>query len=260
MPTLHNLYHQHRHLYGSVPPLSNPNSCQVCLGICGESFTICPGCRTANLKLHLDAGQRGMVIPLSTAFISGLTPQADWYRALRSYKRTEADFNTHHEKIAALLGVGLHIHNDRFSEVLGGPADRLAVVPSRQERYRDPNMVVQQPLYRIMARIQLPDEQTLAPALVHTGAALRHTVNVTAFCCTDPSIRTQRVILIDDSLVTGGSSASARACLLAHGVESVIIVTAARVISPTFADDVGAAAYIAAASQQHDPQRWPRQD
>lgn len=266
MTTLRDLYQRHHAIYGSVPPLAHANTCPVCLGVRGAGYARCAGCNQAGLEPHVGSGVGGVLVPLSTAFEDGgarpgsqSDPVVEWYRALRSYKRSDAEFAEHSEKLVGILGVGLHLHVDRLTETLAGSADRVCIVPSRQERYRTVEGVVDQPLHRVVQRIQLPAEMHLVPTLVHSGRELRHVVDASAFTCIDEAVRGERVVLIDDSLVSGGSAASARACLIAAGAESVVVVTAARVVRPDFAREIGAAGYLDAARFAHDAERWVRE-
>lgn len=266
MTTLRDLYQRHHSIYGSVPPLAHANTCPVCLGVRGAGYTRCAGCSKAGLERHVGTGPTGVLVALSTAFEDGGSqassqndPLVAWYRALRGYKRSDAEYDEHHEKLVGILGVGMHIHADRLADLLGGPADRACIVPSKQERFRTQERVIEQPLHRVVQRIQLPREMRLLPTLVHSGRELRHEVDPSAFTCIDASVRGERVVLIDNSLVSGGSAASARASLLSAGAESVMVVTAARVVRPDFARDIGADGYLDAARMPHDAERWMRE-
>lgn len=266
MTTLRDLYRRHHAIYGSVPPLAHANTCPVCLGVRGAGYARCAGWNQAGLEPHAGSGPSGVLVPLSTAFEDGgvqpgsqSDPLVEWYRALRSYKRSDAEFAEHSDKLVGMLGVGLHLDVDRLAGLLGGCADRVCVVPSRQERYRTAEGVVEQPLHRVVQRIRLPQAMQLPPTLVHSGRELRHEVDASAFACIDEAVRGERVVLIDDSLVTGGSAMSARACLLAAGAAAVVVVTAARIVRPAFAHDIGADEYLDAARRPHDDARWVRE-
>jgi len=215
---------------------------------------------------HAGSGSEGVLVPLTTAFEDGGAQRGgqsdalvEWYRALRGYKRSDAEFAEHSEKLVGILGVGLHLHVDRLAETLAGSADRACIVPSKQLRYRKPEGVVEQPLHRVMQRIHLPQAMQIVPTLAHSGRELRHAVDASAFTCIDESVRGERVVLVDDSLVTGGSAMSARACLLAAGAAAVVVVTAARIVRPTFAQEIGAADYLDAARVPPDAERWVRE-
>ncbi len=205
-------------------------------------------------------------MPLSTAFEEGASrevaadPLVEWYRMLRGYKRTDADFDAYHEALVGLIGVGLHYHVDRIEELLGGAANRVCVVPSSNDEFRTSEKALDQPLYRAVRRIRLPRAMHLSAPLEHSGVKRRHAVDASTFTCIDGAVRGERIILVEDAIVTGASAMSARACLLEAGVQSVVVVAAARIVQPTFvqSERIDADAYLVAARAPHDFERWVR--
>lgn len=248
------LYEQYRRLYGSVPTIAE-GACDVCLGRKTASFSTCIACDHGGFAHHIGRGERSQFIPLSTALLHGTEPPADWYRALREYKRTATAYQEHWHKLVGLIGVGFANNSDRIESVLGGRIDVFTVVPSSS--VRDPAALGKQPFTSVVWSYK-PIHDRLVWSLVATADKTR-ALNPAAFRCVRPeAIRGKRIVLLDDSWVTGGSALSARACLLAAGAASVVIVVAARVVNPDFARIEGGDPYHAAMLRPHDAKAWPR--
>lgn len=253
------LYATFHPLFGSVPsPTLTAGACPVCFGVKGHTYPRCIGCQHANISSHVGSGSDAQFVPLTTAFESGLQPQAEWYSALREYKRTEAGFDEHHLKLSTILGMGLHNHRARLEAQVGGAIDLITVVASSREHLRAAGALQTHELYRALQRLDFL-AGALRPVLVHQGDKLRGAIDGDAFACIEPAaVNGKRIVLIDDTWVSGAGPVSARASLLAAGAAAVTIVVAARVVRPSFADVIGAADYLAHAGRLHDPERWPR--
>lgn len=258
--TITSRYYEYRSLYGTVPALDSSGFvCPVCLGVKGGEFATCAGCRNAGLEAHLGAGRTASFIPLSTAFQGGGNePAATWYRALQEYKDTKAGFDEHHQKVTAVVAMGLRSQQQRIEQLLGGGIDRVTVVPSSRSHLLAPQALPTQPLYRALHRSRWL-QALLVPTLAHSGRKFRSTVSPDAFSCVDDvAVRGKRFVLVDDSWVSGANAVSAYRRLLSCGAAAAVVVTAARVVRPSFAEEIGAEAYLDAAREQHDPRAWPR--
>lgn len=253
--TVQGLYAEFRGLYGSVPTYAD-GACEVCLGRKNAAYPTCIPCDRNGFERRIGRGPSSVFFPLSTALLHGSEPPASWYRALREYKRTGAGFQEHWTKVAASLGMGLHGNEERFASALGGPIDAYTIVPS--STIRDEVELPSQELYYAVWCMKFLRAK-LRLLLVATMDKAREQVRPQAFRCLRPQeVVGRRIVLIDDSWVTGGSALSARECLLDAGAAGVAIVVAARVVNPDFARVEDVDPYHVAMLRPHDPTRWPR--
>ena len=70
----------------------------------------------------------------------------------------------------------------------------------------------------------------------------------------------ERVILIEDTWVTGATALSAAGALLGRGVESVAILPIARMVELGFWNSrYGGHPYLGVLEKPYDPAEWPRE-
>jgi hypothetical protein len=198
-----------------VEPLTVPGSCAVCRGPARPRFARCYQC-----DRHEPAG-RGLladaVVPISYA-VKGTSLAADLWR----YKSWSAPSPAARTSLLALLLVFLHDHGACVWSQAGmaGP-DRLAVVPTGGGR-PGPH-----PLLRLVSPyVRLP----LARLDIRPGTQGRE-LNVNRFRA-DRSADGGRVLLLDDSWVSGASAQSAAAALRLAGARQVAIVVLGRHVDP----------------------------
>ncbi len=227
-----------RQLPGPRPPL--PDSCVVCRGPVQAGYARCVQCaRHAALGGHLLADT---VVPVSYA-VRGSTLTACLWR----YKSELRGASAAGTALLALLLVFLHDHggcvwhaaapSERPGPVRSG---RLAVVPSG---YGRPGA---HPLQRLVAPyLRLP----LAGLTLHPGAQGRD-LDTRRFTA-DAEVRGARILLLDDTWVSGASVQSAAAALKLAGAASVTAVVLGRYVNTT---DPAVAAFAARVSDAaYDP-------
>jgi len=194
-----------------VEPLTGPGSCAVCRGPARPGFARCYQC-----DLHELAG-RGLladaVVPISYA-VKGTALAADLWR----YKSWSAPSPAARTSLLALLLVFLHDHGACVWSQAGMAApDRLAVVPTGGGRPGPHPLLGLVSPYLRLPRARLD---------IRPGTQGRE-LNVNRFR-TDQSAVGGRVLLIDDSWVSGASAQSAAAALKLAGARHVAIVVLGR--------------------------------
>jgi hypothetical protein len=196
-----------------LPTLYLPRAsacCRVCRGPVGPGFGLCYQCAQ-----HAELGGgllADVVVPVSYA-VRG-TPFA---HALWRYKAGEDLAGG----LLALLLVFLHDHGACIWQQAGLPGpDRLAVVPSGQGR---PGA---HPLLRLISPcLRLP----LAPLTLRPGEQGRD-LNADRFGA--GPVAGARVLLLDDSWVSGASAQSAAMSLKLAGAAKVAVVVLGRHLNP----------------------------
>lgn len=201
-----------RLLPGLRQPL--PAGCVVCRGPAGPGYARCVQC-----DRHISLGGRLLadaVVPVTYAVRGSALAGALW-RYKSSGMHADARAGT---SLLALLLVFLHDHGGCLSRAAGMP-DRLAVVPSG---YGRPG---QHPLLRLVAPyLRLPRiALTLRPG--EQGRDL----NLTRFAAGTGAGGT-RVLLLDDTWVSGASVQSAASALKRAGAASVTAVVLGRYLNP----------------------------
>jgi len=198
-----------------VPPSSFPASCLVCRGPARPGFARCYQCDRHELLGHgllADA-----VVPISYA-VKGAALAADLWR----YKSWTAPSKAARASLLALLLTFLHDHGACVWRHAGMPApDRLAVVPTGCGR-PGPH-----PLLELASPyLRLP----LTRLAIRPGTQGRE-LNLNRFLA-DEAATGARVLLVEDSWVSGASAQSAAAALRRAGARQVAIVMLGRHVDP----------------------------
>jgi hypothetical protein len=222
-----------RRLPGLCQPL--PDSCVVCRGPAGAGYARCVQCdRHAALGGRLIADA---VVPVSYAVRGSALTGCLWRYKLETGAAAAAGTS-----LLALLLVFLHDHGGCVGRASTGPPERLAVVPSG---YGRPGA---HPLLRLAApRLRLP----LAGLTLRPGAQGRDldTARFTA----GTEARGARILLLDDTWVSGASVQSAAAALKLAGAASVTAVVLGRYVNT--ADPAGAAFAARAGDASYYPEK-----
>ncbi|MDQ3698473.1 MAG: hypothetical protein M3373_10700 [Gemmatimonadota bacterium] len=178
---------------------------------------------------------------------SALNP-SPWYTRLSTYKRGQLELG---DLIVALTCLFLRAHEGEIEELLGGPMSYLTIVPStRGLPFED------QPFRRTLARVEWL-KQRLVKTLDHRqGHAVdRRDYTPDAFRA-DPAAVGERIVLLEDTWVTGAKAISAAGALLAAGAVSVAVFPIARDVSASFWKEEHP--YRQAMRLEHDYRTWPR--
>jgi hypothetical protein len=250
VPTVGEVFAEHRQYFGSVPHAGNDFVCRHCLGPTGIGFAQCHGCHVLFNSSQVDPNTstsafvpdalRDCVIPMTSV----LSPST-WYSFLWTYKAGQ--FDEYAGILAALTSTYLGQHWARITDVLGGDPDRMTYVPSKRGRAAFPRALSLVPGIRDWLK------ETLR---VKAGAKWgRRAYTPGAFVPGTTSV-SGRVILLDDAWVTGATAVSAAGALLREGADAVVILPLARVVDAGFWGEEHP--YRAAMQGAYDPAVWPR--
>jgi hypothetical protein len=187
-----------------------------------QGFAFCYACHELASKgvpeALLDA-----VVPASIA-----TNPGRWYRRLLTYKDGNPAYRA---QVAALAWSYLEQHEDRLAALAGGAIDLVTPVPSKKGRTFD-----QQPLRQALAAVR-----PIGGRLAHTlsfepdpDVDLRRDYYPGCFDPGPTNVAGRRVLLVEDSWVTGATALSAGGALMAYGATGVVIMSLARVIDVEF--------------------------
>jgi predicted amidophosphoribosyltransferase len=190
------------------------------------------------------------VVPVSVAPNPGR-----WYRRLVTYKAGYPSFRAH---LAALAWRFIELHEERLADMAGGLLDVVTPVPSKRGRsYQD------QPLQQALAVVG-PIQERLAETLTFVpapGIDWRRDYYPSCFDLTGQPAQDQRVLLVEDSWVTGATALAAAGALLGFGARSVVILPLGRVIDVSFWDG-SEHPYVARLTgdgmERYDIRRWSR--
>jgi hypothetical protein len=227
---------------GSVPALGNSFVCRVCLGPVHEGFADCPGCHELFAGGGAPPWLGVTVVPMTSALNPG-----PWYSRLLTYKRGNPE---HAPLLGALASAYLAEHSRHLERLLGGAPTLLTLVPSKRRV-----SFAEQPLRQALAApatLPLP----LVETLVHLGGGKRHRYTPEIFGPARASLFERRIVLIEDTWVTGATALSAAGALMNEGAESVCIVPIARCIDASFWGE--GHPYREAMKLAYDIRQWPR--
>jgi len=242
VPTSAEFYERHRHLFGSVPPQGHMGVCKACLGPLNPGFQLCQSCQRL-----LDGGAPRDILRRVVPMTSAMNP-SEWYRILWRYKSGHAKEG---EAMMILCHCYFERHRERLRELLDGEPSVWTIVPSSRVGYSE------QPLQRLLGRL---------PAL---RAALRQTLRFAprasvgrsvyspgSLEATGADLHGQRVVLIEDTWVTGATAVSAAGALRAAGATAVATVAIARVFNKHYWNE--GHSYLEAHGAPYDITVWPR--
>jgi len=149
-------------------------------------------------------------------------------------------------------------HENELEALLGGPASAITPVPSKRGRTFE-----EQPLRQALSMVQ-PIREQLVHALTFVPAPDINWRRDYYPACFDPgafSVAGERVILIEDTWVTGATALSAAGALLRGGAAGVAIVPIARVIDVSFWENQEHPYLAKIRGERRDPftvEVWPR--
>jgi len=234
---------------GRVQPHANSWVCNICLGPVGGTFSTCYACGMLE-RAGLPVSLRSSAVPASIAPNPGR-----WYRRLATYKAGHPAFRAH---LAALAWTYVERHEGALAGLAGGPLTLVSPVPSKRGRsYED------QPLRQALA-VVLPLQERLGETLRFVpdpDVNLRRDYYPDCFDGGPTSVVGERVLLIEDSWVTGATALSAAGSLLSRGAEGVAILTLARVFDVNYwtgTDHPYYAHLLGEDRDRFDSDRWPR--
>lgn len=207
---------------GQVQKVTEEWVCNTCLGPVRGTFATCYACGQLS-KAGVPAQLTNAVVPASIAVNPGR-----WYRRLATYKAGNPPYRAH---LAALAWAYIDRHEDKLAHLAGGELTTVTPVPSKKGRSYD-----DQPLQQALSVVE-PIKGRLANTLEFVPAPdvnYRRNYYPDCFDSGPDSVTGERVLLVEDSWVTGATALSAAGALLDRGAEGVAILTLARVFDTAY--------------------------
>jgi hypothetical protein len=184
-----------------------------------EGFDYCPACKRWVQK-GVPQSLLEAVVPATIA-----TDPGRWYSRLATYKVSSPAYRGH---IAAVAWSFIEQHETRLAALAGGDLDIVTPVPSKRGC-----PFAEQPLQQALRAVK-PVASRLAETLRFEPAEGIHVRNDYYPDCFDAGpvrVRGSRVLLVEDSWVTGATALSAGGALLKYGAEAVVVLSIARVLN-----------------------------
>jgi len=186
------------------------------------------------------------VVPMTSV----LNP-SPWYSALVSYK----GFQRRNGAILASLTYHfLDTHAASIERLLGGLPSMITIVPSKRVPFKD------QPLGIAIGWAE-PIRRQLRQTLIYDTSKPVHRKDYSPSAFQPAKVRLtgERIVLIEDTWVTGATAMSAAGALLEHGAKSVGVFPVARVLNDHYwPEDHPYRAAMRQRFDESDPFIWPR--
>ncbi len=243
--TTRDFLNQYRQFFWQVPREGQANVCLLCLGAVIETYDQCFNCNELLRRSSAPQSLRGRVVPMS------ITPNpGTWYSILQSYKK--GMWREYAPVIASLAYEWLTVHEPAIERLLGGAIDLFTIVPSKTL-----GVTYDSQLLRLALSLVAPVAERLAPTLacVDREAYGRTKYAPQMFTPIAPAAG-KRIVLIEDTWITGATAASAAGALLDAGASSLVITPIARDFRVQFHGDDHP--YIALSRLDYDVSIWPR--
>lgn len=212
---------------GAPAPAAEPGVCATCHGPARDGRHHCWCCRSVARALGVE--RIGPVVPMAL-----FAPGDPLHMVLRGYKDATAlaARRQYARRLGAHIGHFLRVHAECMAG-LGGSWDAVAAVPS--SRGRTPRsgagQLSRKPAEHPMASVidAVPELSSLVRVVLQTGVGTaRHLTPDRAAFAAGRSVAGRRVLLLDDTWVTGARMASAAVALRTAGATVVAMVVAGR--------------------------------
>ena len=248
MPTATELVAEVESELGVVAPLTNAWVCPGCLGPKGEPFDWCPGC--SRLR---SAGCPEEVLQATVPATIAERP-GPWYNRLATYKAGQPRYGLH---VVSVFWTFLRSRRDEIERQLGGPVSVITPVPSKRGRSYS-----EQPLRSALSSAKEIDD-LLAPMVTYQRVSdvenLRASYYPQCFQLMGEPPSGQRILLVEDTWVSGATTVSAAGSLLEQGADSVLAVPIARVLDTIYWESSPYVAWInKRVPVSYDSTPWPR--
>ncbi len=231
-----------------VASLANPWVCPGCLGPRREPYDWCPGCdRLA--KAGCPEEVLRSTVPVTIAERPG-----PWYNRLATYKAGHPEYSFH---VVSVFWTFLRTHRQEIERQLGGSISMITPVPSKRGKsYREQPLRSALSLARELADL-------LVPVLAYQPHAevdnLRGSYYPQCFPRAGESPDRKRVLLVEDTWVSGATAVSAAGSLLEQGADSVLSVPIARVLDTDYWEGSPYLTWIKTqTTRAHQLTPWPR--
>lgn len=229
----------------NVPPQGTEGACDFCLGTCGLSYSLCFKCSQHWLPQLPDVKYAcDLIVPCTVA----LSP-SPWYTAMLQYKRSSRRDDI--LLVAQVLNVWLSNHMGRVTEAIGGPPTAATVVPST-------SALMPTPLYQIVSQQPMLRASVSSSAVRYIGPSTgwkRNYLSPDSFSVDSEEVSGQRMLLIEDTWVTGSTALSAAIAIRRAGAAKLALIPIARMVNKGYGmtDD-----YKEAIRPPYNPERFPR--
>lgn len=244
--TSRELFAASRHLFKTVPSVALPNVCHLCLGPTPmmSDYEQCAACYRLFYHSACPSLVEDRVVPMTIA-----ENPSPWYSALYTYKKTQ--FREYGAKIGALAYRWLQTHTEQLVAMLGGDYDYVTIVPSKRGT---PYAI--QPLQKALSLVR-PMSTIMKDVLSCPG---QFTGRLNSYkpelFQTVIDVVGDRIVLVEDTWISGATALSAAGALLEAGAKSVVVTPIARELKPAFwGYDHPYRAYI---DGDYDIDFWPR--
>jgi hypothetical protein len=204
-------------------PRTGPARCRICTGPLSRSFALCYCCDTLVGQLQVP------LVPMVTMVEYRLGDRM--HQRLRGYKDApvaEAR-DRYRDELVTMATRWLHQNHRQLGRRFGSPWDAVATVPSSRRPGRAPADAV-------VTRV--PDLGALHRPLLIRGRGCTDHLRADrlgfelASGVDHRQLRSQRVLLVDDSVVTGARAQSAAASLRLGGAQVVGVLAIGRTVRP----------------------------
>lgn len=245
MPTVVEIVEESRHLISRVPPLELWQTCYECLGPV-DGYRRCYSCN--QLFSETPDELSGTTVPMSV-----VVNPSPWYSRLKGYKAGNA--REYRPVLASVAYWYLQENEDGIAALLGGPAEMIAVTPSKGRHAGG--------THPLRSTIELVEPALLPIAepvrYVGDGSERRGQYRPDDYEADAGTVGGVRIILLEDIWVSGGTCVSAAGALLESGAEAVAILPVARLVYTDPPVLVGADhPFFTAIEARFDPGHWPR--
>lgn len=242
MASASEVLNRHRSIIGSVPSARENFVCDFCKGPV-TSYRNCFGCHSILGRTDQGALERVTVIPATAAVNPG-----PWYSRLWTYKRAEPQEALLVASVAILY---FQSHHQEILEALGGEITALTVVPSKRGIPFD-----RQP-FRKALELAVNFRGEVREFLRHqSGVGVgRREYKPEAFEGVSLDIHGGRIVLFEDTWVSGATAISAAGRLCELGATSVLVLPIARMIDRQFWPPDHP--YLTAMKREYDVRHWP---
>jgi hypothetical protein len=244
--TSRELFDASRHMFKTVPSVALANVCHLCLGPTKmlTDYAQCASCYKLFYQSACPSLVEDRVVPMTIA-----ENPSPWYSALYTYKKTQ--FREHGGRIGALAYRWLRTHEEQLAALLGGDADYVTVVPSKRGISYE-----WQPLKKALSLVR-PMGQMMREVL---SCPKQYVGRLTTYKPELFNIITgvdgDRIVLVEDTWISGATALSAAGALLEAGAESVVLTPIAREMKPLFWGKTHV--YCGYIDGEYDIDFWPR--
>jgi predicted amidophosphoribosyltransferase len=245
--TARSVFDETRHTFGAVPHVSGEHVCGLCLGAV-NGYPQCYDCFKLFLRSACPRDLRGRVVPMTIAF----NPSA-WYSALWTYKR--AQFLENAPTLAALIFLWITEHRNHLETLLGGAWDLITVVPSKKA-----DALFDEQRLRLAIGLVKPIDDDLQETLRFApGHEFGRNLYTPEIFQPVRRVHGSRILLIEDTWITGATALSAAGALMDAGARSAVIVPTAREVQLEFWERDGPHPFCdAVRAAEYDLAFWPR--